>query len=61
MTVERITAADVRLGDYVSTRSGGLFQKVTDLSPGEKSVYITLSAAGRIRPRYTTKLWRQHL
>lgn len=57
-SVERITAADVKVGDHIATTKADTFREVTDLSPGERSVYITLNRNGRIRPRYTTKLWR---
>jgi hypothetical protein len=55
---ERITAADVRVGDLIASTRNDEPSQVTGLdAAGERSRYIDTSR-GRIRPRHTTKLWR---
>ena len=56
---ERITAAEVKVGDRIAHARTHTFHTVVDISPGPTSDYITLSDGRRIRPRHSTRLWRE--
>lgn len=61
MNYERITAADVRVGDLIAHAKSHFFYEVRSVDPpGATSVYINLIGGHRLRPRLTTKLWRRH-
>jgi hypothetical protein len=55
---QKITAVQVNVGDLIARAKKGPFKKVTNLSNGESAVWITFEEAGRIRPSFTTALWR---
>lgn len=61
---ERITCADVRVGDRVARTRGGPFLLVYQIGEGNTSRRLYLqhilgdAKAGTIRPRRTAKLWR---
>lgn len=56
---ERITAADVQVGDRIARAKTHAFCEVRAVDPTGVSVWITLERVGRIRPRATAKLWRE--
>lgn len=59
MEYERITAADVQVGDWICAARTHPARKVERLSRGAKSVWITLGPnLNRIRPNFDTKFWR---
>jgi hypothetical protein len=55
---ERITAADVKVGDQIGRAKTHTFYTVTDVRFTDVAVWLTLDAGGRIRPLRTAKLWR---
>lgn len=64
-TFERITAADVKVGDRIAyTRTAENLMEVTGIEPNQSTVWISYGYPGsvnrdmRVRPRYTAKLWR---
>lgn len=57
--VERITCADVEVGDLIGQRRMGPFHRVTQVRAGERSAWLYLEGTSRIRPQHATKLWRQ--
>jgi hypothetical protein len=64
MSYERITAADVRIGDRIARTRNAEFGEVVGIDPCPSSVWLTLnwprrSRTYRIRPGYGVKLWRE--
>lgn len=64
MEFERITARDVRLGDRITRSRKQEASTITEVVPNANSVWLTMSGgwsgnAGRIRPGYTVKFWRE--
>jgi hypothetical protein len=57
-TYERITAADVKVGDRIAQTRNDEGDEVIGITDGPKSRYIERRYSGRLRPRYETKLWR---
>jgi hypothetical protein len=59
MTWERVTAGQVREGDEIAeTRDKLKLRKIIEFGPaGDSSRYIR-TTRGRLRPRYSTRLWR---
>jgi hypothetical protein len=55
---ERIDALDVKIGDHVSKRESGPFQKVTNVHDNEHTVTLSLAGGKNIRPHYDDTLWR---
>lgn len=58
---ERITAADVEVGDWIARTRTATFKEVREIREGDVSrrFYFSGHRHDNIRPRRTAKLWRE--